>query len=212
MFITDILLKEEPLKFIDDEGNILIKKEEEFKEEKIETEKGNFYIELQPSNLQNEVDKKKVVTMAPKKEKENLNKEPQFYLVKKKAVTMAPKKEKENLNKEHQPLNIKNEVDKKKVGVLSNEKPYVLRVDQTQCDICNKEFQYQKLLVEHMHVHYPNYICEICGSKFVNTRTLTRHKKIHMTGPFICKICQKVCCFSFNKPVVIPQTRTGGVD
>lgn len=70
-------------------------------------------------------------------------------------------------------------------------KPYKLSEGQTTCHICDQGFTFQKLLVEHMSVHFPNCVCFKCGKKFVNKESLKRHEKTHWVGPFVCNFCDK---------------------
>ncbi|XP_059056445.1 zinc finger protein 250-like [Achroia grisella] len=70
--------------------------------------------------------------------------------------------------------------------------PFKFEGDSLRCAVCSHEFHSFKVLLEHMNVHYRNYVCEICGAGFINRRMLQTHGYRHRTGVFVCTYCSKV--------------------
>ncbi|XP_048003784.1 zinc finger protein 570-like [Leguminivora glycinivorella] len=64
--------------------------------------------------------------------------------------------------------------------------------NELTCVICEHVFHNFKTLVQHMHMHYPNFVCGSCGSGFVNQRSYQHHASRHANGEFKCAKCQRV--------------------
>lgn len=60
-----------------------------------------------------------------------------------------------------------------------------------RCAICETEFTNFKILLEHMHVHFRNFVCEVCNAGFVTKRLLVGHRRRHGTGNYKCVYCSK---------------------
>ncbi|XP_054656071.1 putative transcription factor Ovo-like 1a [Dunckerocampus dactyliophorus] len=62
------------------------------------------------------------------------------------------------------------------------------------CQICQKTFQYQRMLNRHMKCHNETkrHLCNFCGKGFNDTFDLKRHVRTH-TGvrPYKCELCDK---------------------
>ncbi|XP_059056422.1 zinc finger protein 91-like isoform X13 [Achroia grisella] len=90
----------------------------------------------------------------------------------------------EHLVKEH---------DKKYyLGVTDYFQPFKLTNEpQINCCLCNEVFHNMKLLMQHMNIHYRNFICTICGAGFVNSFRLNRHETTHgkKKSSFPCRHC-----------------------
>lgn len=65
---------------------------------------------------------------------------------------------------------------------------------QINCCLCDEVFHNMKLLMQHMNVHYRNFICTICGAGFVNSFRLNRHETTHgkKKSSFPCRYCGQV--------------------
>ncbi|KAH9494480.1 hypothetical protein Btru_020111 [Bulinus truncatus] len=62
------------------------------------------------------------------------------------------------------------------------------------CQICDKVFQKNYLLVRHMNVHSQErpFSCEVCGKSYKDTSSLKRHQLVHGgIKNFICSVCGK---------------------
>lgn len=70
--------------------------------------------------------------------------------------------------------------------------PFKFNGEQLHCFICGREFEKFKILQEHMHVHYKNFVCEVCDAGYVNAGALSRHAEAHENGSYKCKYCPKV--------------------
>lgn len=53
--------------------------------------------------------------------------------------------------------------------------PFKFDSEELRCALCSIEFVTFKLLQEHMHVHYRNYICQICNAGYVNKKAYLNH-------------------------------------
>ncbi|XP_039625049.1 putative transcription factor Ovo-like 1 isoform X1 [Polypterus senegalus] len=77
-----------------------------------------------------------------------------------------------------------------KIKVTSGELP----TDAFICHICQKTFQYQRMLNRHMkcHVDMKRHLCPYCSKGFNDTFDLKRHVRTH-TGvrPYKCNLCEK---------------------
>ncbi|CAF4888794.1 unnamed protein product [Pieris macdunnoughi] len=70
--------------------------------------------------------------------------------------------------------------------------PFKFDQEALRCCICDGVFHKFKSLLEHMNVHYRNYVCKDCDAGFVNRSNLTQHAKRHQLGTFNCDFCSKV--------------------
>ncbi|XP_013163746.1 PREDICTED: zinc finger protein 62-like isoform X7 [Papilio xuthus] len=61
-----------------------------------------------------------------------------------------------------------------------------------KCVYCVSFFNKFKALLEHMNIHYRNYVCDVCDSGFVNKNILLNHSEAHKKGVFKCDYCDKV--------------------
>ncbi|XP_052757167.1 zinc finger protein 366-like [Galleria mellonella] len=57
--------------------------------------------------------------------------------------------------------------------------PFKFHGEELKCCICSAVFDKFKILLEHMHSHYRNYVCNFCGAGFVNRSGLFRHSSTH---------------------------------
>lgn len=93
----------------------------------------------------------------------------------------------EHLVKEH---------DKKYyLGATDYFQPFKLTNEQQiNCCLCNEVFHNMKLLMQHMNIHYRNFICTTCGAGFVNSFRLNRHETTHgkKKSSFPCRHCGQV--------------------
>ncbi|CAG5057448.1 unnamed protein product [Parnassius apollo] len=69
--------------------------------------------------------------------------------------------------------------------------PFKFESETLRCYICSSEFSRFKMLLEHMHKHFRNFICDICESGYVNLKQLMTHLTCHTTGSFQCDYCSK---------------------
>ncbi|XP_063544131.1 zinc finger and SCAN domain-containing protein 12-like isoform X12 [Cydia strobilella] len=69
-----------------------------------------------------------------------------------------------------------------------------LRFDsgKLKCASCETEFVAFRNAVEHMNMHYRNYICDVCDAGFVTRASLQSHKRIHVNGEYQCTTCDQV--------------------
>lgn len=69
--------------------------------------------------------------------------------------------------------------------------PFKFDGETMKCCICPSVFDMFKVLLEHMHSHYRNYICGECDLGFVTHSCLTTHSLTHKLGDFKCSFCTK---------------------
>ncbi|XP_047039358.1 gastrula zinc finger protein XlCGF26.1-like isoform X4 [Helicoverpa zea] len=79
--------------------------------------------------------------------------------------------------------------------------PFKFDSNELTCCLCSRPFYRFKILLEHMHKHFRNYVCEICDAGFINKGCLTRHANIHRKGVFPCSFCCKVFDTNVKKKV-----------
>lgn len=70
--------------------------------------------------------------------------------------------------------------------------PFKFGTEMHQCCVCMNTFPKFKMLLEHMNIHYRNYVCEVCDVGFVNVQGLKCHKLTHDTGTFKCDHCSQI--------------------
>ncbi|XP_028162909.1 PR domain zinc finger protein 5-like isoform X4 [Ostrinia furnacalis] len=70
--------------------------------------------------------------------------------------------------------------------------PFVFNSSELKCVECKQIFNRFKLLQEHMHTHYRNYICKVCDAGFTSRNRLSVHKGSHKTGTFPCSFCDSI--------------------
>lgn len=70
--------------------------------------------------------------------------------------------------------------------------PFKFETEQLTCCLCPNTFERFKILQEHMHKHYRNYVCDVCDAGFINQGSLNRHIQTHVKGTFACSFCSKV--------------------
>ncbi|XP_052745812.1 gastrula zinc finger protein XlCGF26.1-like [Bicyclus anynana] len=70
--------------------------------------------------------------------------------------------------------------------------PFKFGGEQLQCALCSLFFTKYKILLEHMHTHFRNFVCDICDAGFVSRRAMLSHKDTHTKGSFECGECSKV--------------------
>ncbi|XP_059056415.1 zinc finger protein 85-like isoform X7 [Achroia grisella] len=70
--------------------------------------------------------------------------------------------------------------------------PFKFESETLQCCMCLNVFNKFKTLLEHMNMHYKNFLCRICDAGFVNKRQLSIHRISHKIGTFRCGYCDKV--------------------
>lgn len=70
--------------------------------------------------------------------------------------------------------------------------PFKLDKLAVTCNICEETFKFHKGLVDHMRVHYPNFVCDVCGKSFVTKKCLVKHIMRHDNGKIPCSICNKL--------------------
>lgn len=92
-------------------------------------------------------------------------------------------------------------VHKKQIftDILHQMLPFKFDSENLQCYICKNIFNKFKKLMEHMNVHYSNFMCDVCDAGFLNRRKLYFHKVTHNTGTFPCDQCPKVFSTYNNK-------------
>ncbi|KAK1154941.1 putative transcription factor Ovo-like 1 [Acipenser oxyrinchus oxyrinchus] len=77
-----------------------------------------------------------------------------------------------------------------KIKVTTGELPK----DAFACQVCEKSFQFQRMLNRHMKCHnnMKRHLCTFCGKGFNDTFDLKRHVRTH-TGvrPYKCSLCEK---------------------
>ncbi|XP_045781730.1 zinc finger protein 37-like isoform X1 [Maniola jurtina] len=70
--------------------------------------------------------------------------------------------------------------------------PFKFGDEELHCAMCPLVYNKFKMLLEHMHTHYRNYVCEVCDFGCINRRAMLSHKESHKTGSFECGKCNKV--------------------
>ncbi|CAG4958896.1 unnamed protein product [Colias eurytheme] len=70
--------------------------------------------------------------------------------------------------------------------------PFKFGSEGLKCFMCFSVYHKFKSLLEHMNVHYRNYICDVCNAGFVNRCMLARHAESHRLGSFKCMFCPKI--------------------
>ncbi|XP_034838109.1 oocyte zinc finger protein XlCOF6-like isoform X5 [Maniola hyperantus] len=70
--------------------------------------------------------------------------------------------------------------------------PFKFGDEEMKCVVCSLAFSKFKVLLNHMHTHYRNYVCEICDYGCINRRAMKSHEHSHKTGSFECSECNKV--------------------
>ncbi|XP_075989291.1 zinc finger protein 711-like isoform X9 [Anticarsia gemmatalis] len=70
--------------------------------------------------------------------------------------------------------------------------PFKFDKEILECCICMKNFVKFRTLMEHMHIHFRNYICELCDSGFVNEQSMKSHIATHSTGAYKCDHCDAI--------------------
>lgn len=83
--------------------------------------------------------------------------------------------------------------------IINQMLPFKFDNENLQCYICKNIFNKFKKLMEHMNVHYSNFMCDVCDAGFLNRRKLYFHKVTHNTGTFPCDQCPKVFSTYNNK-------------
>ncbi|VVC98041.1 unnamed protein product [Leptidea sinapis] len=81
------------------------------------------------------------------------------------------------------------------LGITDYFQPFKLTNEQQiNCCICDAAFHNMKLLMQHMNVHYRNFICTTCGAGFVNIFRLNRHETTHAKkkSSYPCRHCSQV--------------------
>lgn len=67
------------------------------------------------------------------------------------------------------------------------------------CVLCSNKYSSFKAFVQHMNMHYRNYICEICNAGFVNKSILKCHLYRHKRGVHKCSFCNEIFDTSTKK-------------
>ncbi|CAG9789654.1 unnamed protein product [Diatraea saccharalis] len=60
------------------------------------------------------------------------------------------------------------------------------------CLFCLQTFNKFKTLVQHMNIHYNNFVCDVCNTGFVSRNLLYNHSFTHKIGEFECTFCDKI--------------------
>ncbi|XP_013134186.1 PREDICTED: gastrula zinc finger protein XlCGF26.1-like isoform X7 [Papilio polytes] len=83
--------------------------------------------------------------------------------------------------------------------------------NQIKCCLCNEVYHNMKLLMQHMNVHYRNFICTICGAGFVNSFRLIRHETTHVKkkSSFPCRQCGEVFAAESKKKAHVNTEHKG---
>ncbi|XP_053623255.1 zinc finger protein 611-like isoform X2 [Plodia interpunctella] len=69
--------------------------------------------------------------------------------------------------------------------------PFKFAQDILKCCLCPSVFNKFKIILEHMNIHFRNYICDECDAGFITQRKLLAHKSCHKLGHFDCDFCPK---------------------
>lgn len=70
--------------------------------------------------------------------------------------------------------------------------PFKFDSEGLKCFVCMNSFHNFRVLVEHMNIHYRNFICKVCDAGFVSQSILFQHAKTHKIGSFKCDYCTKI--------------------
>ncbi|XP_034838107.1 oocyte zinc finger protein XlCOF22-like isoform X2 [Maniola hyperantus] len=70
--------------------------------------------------------------------------------------------------------------------------PFKFGEEELKCVVCSLAFSKFKVLLEHMHTHFRNYVCEICDYGCISRSRMYHHKETHDIGSFACSKCDKV--------------------
>ncbi|XP_046975319.1 zinc finger protein 57-like [Vanessa cardui] len=88
---------------------------------------------------------------------------------------------------------LKNVHSKKMFTDIKNQVlPFKFDTDRLVCFICMNVYHKFKSLLEHMNIHYRNYVCEVCNAGFVSRAILAQHAESHKLGTFKCDHCPKI--------------------
>ncbi|CAG5057452.1 unnamed protein product [Parnassius apollo] len=69
--------------------------------------------------------------------------------------------------------------------------PFRFDSQTLSCVVCKHIFNNFKVLLEHMNMHFRNYVCDVCDAGFVNKRISQMHGYRHKTGVYHCSYCGK---------------------
>lgn len=94
----------------------------------------------------------------------------------------------ENLIDHLQDVHMKNMFDDTKKQIV----PFKFDSEGLKCSVCLNSFHTFRVLVEHMNIHFRNYICDVCDAGFVSQSILFQHAKTHRFGEFKCSYCSKI--------------------
>nr|XP_049704098.1 zinc finger and SCAN domain-containing protein 12 isoform X8 [Helicoverpa armigera] len=98
------------------------------------------------------------------------------------------------------------------LGVTDYFQPFKLTNEQQiNCCLCNEVFHNMKLLMQHMNVHYRNFICTTCGAGFVNSFRLNRHETTHVKkkSSYPCRHCGQVFAAESKKKAHVNTEHKG---
>ncbi|XP_063544134.1 zinc finger protein 436-like isoform X15 [Cydia strobilella] len=98
------------------------------------------------------------------------------------------------------------------LGVTDYFQPFKLSNEQQiKCCLCNEAYHNMKLLMQHMNVHYRNFICTTCGAGFVNSFRLNRHETTHgkKKSSFPCRHCGQVFAAESKKKAHVNTEHKG---
>ncbi|XP_045781785.1 gastrula zinc finger protein XlCGF26.1-like [Maniola jurtina] len=70
--------------------------------------------------------------------------------------------------------------------------PFKFNDEELKCVVCSLVFSKFKVLLEHMHTHFRNYVCEVCDYGCISRSRMYHHKESHDVGSFGCTKCDKV--------------------
>lgn len=98
------------------------------------------------------------------------------------------------------------------LGVRDYFQPFKLSNEQQiNCCLCNEVFHNMKLLMQHMNIHYRNFICTTCGAGFVNSFRLNRHETTHVKkkSSYPCRHCGQVFAAESKKKAHVNTEHKG---
>nr|XP_026489366.1 zinc finger protein 728-like isoform X16 [Vanessa tameamea] len=98
------------------------------------------------------------------------------------------------------------------LGVTDYFQPFKLTSEPViNCCLCDEIFHNMKLLMQHMNIHYRNFICTICGAGFVNSFRLNRHETTHgkKKSSFTCRHCGQVFAAESKKKAHVNTEHKG---
>lgn len=98
------------------------------------------------------------------------------------------------------------------LGITDYFQPFKLTIEQQMnCCICDEVFHNMKLLMQHMNIHYRNFICTICGAGFVNSFRLLRHETTHVKkkSTYPCRQCGQVFAAESKKKAHVNTEHKG---